>query len=99
MASKEEDYKRMWSEEEDRIKHLSEEARRQVESVRARLIGGLERIDLSNRAMIEASQSLQVLLPWIYPRNFACSHRIAFISRFLDTYIIHFQTSRHIIHC
>mmetsp|Transcript_22156 Transcript_22156/g.51437 ORF Transcript_22156/g.51437 Transcript_22156/m.51437 type:complete len:181 (-) Transcript_22156:67-609(-) len=56
---KEDEYKRMWSDEETRIKNLSEEARRQVEAVRARLIGGLERIDLSNRAMIEAAQTLQ----------------------------------------
>jgi hypothetical protein len=53
------EYKRMWSTEEERIKNLSDEARRQVEGVRARLIGGLERIDLSNRSMIEASQTLQ----------------------------------------
>ena len=56
---KETEYKRMWSTEEERIKNLSDEARRQVEGVRARLIGGLERIDLSNRSMIEASQTLQ----------------------------------------
>jgi len=56
---KEIEYKRMWSTEEERIKNLSDEARRQVEGVRARLIGGLERIDLSNRSMIEASQTLQ----------------------------------------
>lgn len=49
----------MWAVEEERIKNLSDEARRQVEGVRARLIGGLERIDLSNRAMIEASQALE----------------------------------------
>mmetsp|Transcript_52760 Transcript_52760/g.107636 ORF Transcript_52760/g.107636 Transcript_52760/m.107636 type:complete len:309 (+) Transcript_52760:79-1005(+) len=58
MEQKEDEYRAIWSHEEQRIRHISEETRRNVDNVRSNLIGALEKMDVTNKNMTETMESL-----------------------------------------
>jgi len=58
MEERQEVYRRMWMEEESRVKLISEETKKKLKIVRDHLIGTLDHVDVSNRAMMESMDSL-----------------------------------------
>eukprot|EP00802_Teleaulax_amphioxeia_P010110 Tamp_10135.p1 GENE.Tamp_10135~~Tamp_10135.p1 ORF type:complete len:378 (-),score=71.32 Tamp_10135:945-2051(-) len=58
MEEREEGHRRLWKEEENRVKVLTEETKSRLKIVRDHLIGTLDHVDVSNRAMMEAMDQL-----------------------------------------
>lgn len=61
MENKENEYRRLWSNEEARIRGISEETRKTVDNIRSNLIGALEKMDVTNKNMLETAESLMHL--------------------------------------
>ncbi|KAJ1495295.1 hypothetical protein T484DRAFT_1762848 [Baffinella frigidus] len=54
----EDEYRRMWHLEERKIKAISDDTRRGFDQLRGNVISGLEKLDLTNRAMLESVETL-----------------------------------------
>ena len=56
--SRNEEFRKIWSDEETRIKKISAESRSRVDDVRNRMLNGLERIDAANQEMLAVMQDM-----------------------------------------
>ena len=56
--SRNDEFRKIWSDEETRIKKLSSESRSRVDDVRNRMLNGLERIDAANQEMLAVMQDI-----------------------------------------
>jgi hypothetical protein len=53
-----EEFRKIWIEEEGRIKKISTESRNRLEDVRNRMLNGLERVDAANQEMLVVMQEM-----------------------------------------
>lgn len=58
MEEREEAYRQLWRQEEDRVKNVSEDTKTRLKIVRDHLIGTLDQVDVSNRSMLDAMDEL-----------------------------------------
>ena len=59
--SRNDEFRKVWSEEEKRIKKISDESRTRVDDVRNRMLNGLERIDAANQEMLAVMQDILLM--------------------------------------
>lgn len=52
------DFRKIWVDEESRVKKISAESRSRVDDVRNRMLNGLERIDAANQEMLAVMQDM-----------------------------------------
>jgi hypothetical protein len=53
-----EEFRKIWVDEETRVKKVSAESRSRVDDVRNRMLNGLERIDAANQDMLAVMQDM-----------------------------------------